>query len=32
VGYICRRDGLAAERERLPRPERVPPNKSSLIC
>jgi len=27
VGYICRRDGLAAEPERHPRPERVPPNK-----
>jgi DNA invertase Pin-like site-specific DNA recombinase len=27
VGYICRRDGLAAERERHPRPERVPPKK-----
>ena len=27
VGYICRRDGVAPERERHPRPERVPPRK-----
>jgi hypothetical protein len=25
VGYICRRDGVEAERERHPKPDRVPP-------
>ena len=27
VGYICRRDGVAPERERHPKPNRVPPTK-----